>query len=109
MATLIAPLGIFIDPVVEAATSGDDFYLDEVRKKRMTVYIGIVPTETAVFSRLTNLFFSQLITVNVEQGLPSNNPDAVEIPMLPVDGRIYRFGRNSRHSALVFLILPVMG
>ena len=33
LATLIAPLGIFIDPVVEAATSGDDFYLDEVRKK----------------------------------------------------------------------------
>ena len=78
LATLIAPLGIFIDPVVEAATSGDDFYLDEVRKKRMTVYIGIVPTETAVFSRLTNLFFSQLITVNVEQGLPSNNPDVLK-------------------------------
>lgn len=78
LATLIAPLGIFIDPVVEAATSVDDFYLDEVRKKRMTVYIGIVPTETAVFSRLTNLFFSQLITVNVEQGLPSNNPDALK-------------------------------
>ena len=78
LATLIAPLGIFIDPVVEAATSDDDFYLDEVRKKRMTVYIGIVPTETAVFSRLTNLFFSQLITVNVEQGLPSNNPDALK-------------------------------
>lgn len=78
LATLIAPLGIFIDPVVEAATSGDDFYLDEVRKKRMTVYIGIVPTETAVFSRLTNLFFSQLITVNVEQGLPSNNSDVLK-------------------------------
>ncbi|HHX2506733.1 TPA: type IV secretory system conjugative DNA transfer family protein [Neisseria subflava] len=78
LATLIAPLGIFIDPVVEAATSGDDFYLDEVRKKRMTVYIGVVPTETAVFSRLTNLFFSQLITVNVEQGLPSNNSDVLK-------------------------------
>ena len=78
LSTLIAPLGIFIDPVVEEATSGDDFYLDEVRKKRMTIYIGIVPTETAVFSRLTNLFFSQLIKVNVEQGLPSNNPDMLK-------------------------------
>lgn len=78
LSTLISPLGIFIDPVVESATSGDDFYLDEVRKKRMTIYIGIVPTETAVFSRLTNLFFSQLIKVNVEQGLPSNNPDMLK-------------------------------
>lgn len=78
LATLTAPLGIFIDPVVEAATSGDDFYLDDVRKKRMTIYIGIVPTEAAVFSRLTNLFFSQLVSVNVQQGLPANNPDSLK-------------------------------
>lgn len=74
LATLTAPLGIFIDPVVEAATSDDDFYLDEVRKKLMTIYVGVVPTETGIFSRLTNLFFSQLISVNVQQGLPSDNP-----------------------------------
>lgn len=74
LATVTAPLAIFLDPVVEAATSGDDFYLDDVRKQRMTIYLGIVPTETDVFSRLTNLFFSQLVTVNVAQGLPENNP-----------------------------------
>lgn len=74
LASLTAPLGIFLDPVVEAATSDDDFRLDEVRQKLMTIYIGIVPTETDTFSRLTNLFFSQLIDVNVQQGLPENNP-----------------------------------
>ena len=74
LATMTAPLAIFLDPVVEAATSGDDFFLDEVRKQRMTIYLGIVPTETGTFSRLTNLFFSQLISVNVSQGLPENNP-----------------------------------
>ena len=78
LATLIAPLGIFIDPVVEAATSGDDFYLDDVRKKHMTIYVGVVPTETGIFSRLTNLFFSQLVSINVQQGLPVNNPDALK-------------------------------
>lgn len=74
LATLTAPLAIFLDPVVEAATSADDFYLDDVRKQRMSIYLGIVPTETGTFSRLTNLFFSQLISVNVAQGLPENNP-----------------------------------
>lgn len=74
VATVTAPLGIFIDPVVEAATGGDDFRLDDVRKKRMTVYLGVLPTETAVFARLTNLFFSLLANVNVYQGLPENNP-----------------------------------
>lgn len=74
VATMTAPLSIFIDPVVEAATGGDDFYLDEVRKKAMTIYVGVLPTETAVFARLTNLFFSLLANVNVYQGLPENNP-----------------------------------
>ncbi|OSI10947.1 type IV secretory system conjugative DNA transfer family protein [Neisseria zoodegmatis] len=75
LATMTAPLGIFLDPVVETATSGDDFRLDDLRSQRMTIYIGINPTETSTFSRLTNLFFSQLIQVNVAQGLPENNID----------------------------------
>ncbi len=74
LATLTSPLAIFLDPVVEAATSDDDFYLDELRKQRMTIYLGVLPTETGTFSRLTNLFFSQLIDINVAQGLPENNP-----------------------------------
>ncbi|WP_082783685.1 type IV secretory system conjugative DNA transfer family protein, partial [Snodgrassella sp. CFCC 13594] len=74
LATLTAPLGVFLDPVVEAATSGDDFMLTDVRRQRMTIYIGIIPTDTGPFSRLTNLFFSQLVSLNVQQGLPENNP-----------------------------------
>lgn len=74
LSSLTAPLGMFLDPIVEKATSSDDFRLDEVRKKRMTIYIGIVPTEMATFRNLMNLFFSQLIDVNVQQGLPENNP-----------------------------------
>ena len=66
-------MGIFFDPIVEAVTSADDFRLDDIRRCRMTIYLGIKPTETGTFARLTNLFFSQLINVNVEQGLPENN------------------------------------
>ena len=82
LASLTAPLGIFLDPVCEAATSGDDFRLDELRKKRMTIYIGVVPTETETFSRLTNLLFSQIIDVNVQQGLPQDNPDLLKYQCL---------------------------
>ena len=74
-ATFTQPLGIFLDPIVEAVTSADDFRLDDIRRQRMTIYLGIKPTETGTFARLTNLFFSQLINVNVEQGLPENNID----------------------------------
>lgn len=82
LASLTAPLGIFLDPVCEAATSGDDFRLDELRKKRMTIYIGVVPTETETFSRLTNLLFSQIIDVNVQQGLPQDNSDLLKYQCL---------------------------
>ena len=82
MASLTAPLGIFLDPVCEAATSGDDFRLDELRKKRMTIFIGVVPTETETFSRLTNLLFSQIIDVNVQQGLPQDNPELLKYQCL---------------------------
>ena len=82
LASLTAPLGIFLDPVCEAATSGDDFRLDELRKKRVTIYIGVMPTETETFSRLTNLLFSQIIDVNVQQGLPQDNPDLLKYQCL---------------------------
>lgn len=64
LSSMTAPLGIFTDPMVACATSRSDFRLDEVRKKPMTIYVGIQPNELARFSTLLNLFFSQLININ---------------------------------------------
>lgn len=74
LATLTAPLGIFLDPVVEATTCEDDFYLTDLRKQRMTIYLAVSPEDVSPLSRLINLFYSQLIAVNLQQGLPENNP-----------------------------------
>ena len=74
LATFKAPLTIFKDPIVAAATSGDDFDLRDLRRQKMTVYLGIMPNDIERFERLTNLFFSQLINENIKQGLPENNP-----------------------------------
>lgn len=41
VATLVAPLAVFGNAVVDKATSGDDFCLTDVRKKRMSIYIHI--------------------------------------------------------------------
>ena len=64
LSSLTAPLNIFTDPTVAAATSHSDFRLDEVRKKRMSIYVGIQPNELPRFDKLLNLFFSQLINLN---------------------------------------------
>lgn len=73
LATFKAPLTIFKDPIVAAATSGDDFDLRDLRRQKMTVYLGIMPNDLERFERLTNLFFSQLINENIKQGLPEHN------------------------------------
>ncbi|MES2206784.1 MAG: type IV secretory system conjugative DNA transfer family protein [Pseudomonadota bacterium] len=72
LASCIAPLNIFRDPITAAATSGDDFDLRDVRKKRMTIYVGIQARNTGKYTRLVNLFFSQLINENTHE-LPEQN------------------------------------
>ncbi|AFN36209.1 type IV secretory system conjugative DNA transfer family protein [Taylorella equigenitalis] len=72
LSSLVAPLSVFSDPIVQRVTSSDDFDLREVRKQKMTIYIGIQPNDIAKFSRLINLFVSQLISLNTEE-LPEQN------------------------------------
>lgn len=64
-ATLKDPLIIFSDPMVASATSCSDFRLDEVRKEKQTIYIGIQPNELAKFSKLINVMISQFIDQNM--------------------------------------------
>lgn len=64
--TMKAPLIIFTDPVVASATSYSDFRLDEVRKKKMTIYVGIQPNALPRFSKLLNIMFSQLLGINTQ-------------------------------------------
>lgn len=85
LATLTAPLTIFLDPIVAAATSADDFDLREVRKHKMTIYIGIQPNDIERFGRLTSLLFNQLINENIKQGLPENNPQLKYQCLLLID------------------------
>jgi type IV secretion system protein VirD4 len=69
-----APLNAWANPVLDAATSANDFDLTAVRKQKMTIYIGIQPDKLAESQLIINLFFSQLINVNSKE-LPRNNKD----------------------------------
>jgi len=71
--TFKEPLNAWVNPVLDAATSGDDFLLTDVRRKRMTIYVGIQPNKLAESRLILNLFFSQLINLNTRE-LPQNNP-----------------------------------
>jgi len=73
LATLTAPLTIFSNPLVDAATSATDFDLSQVRAKRMSIYVGIPANRLSDAALLVNLFFSQLIHYNTVD-LPATNP-----------------------------------
>ncbi|MFM0363014.1 type IV secretory system conjugative DNA transfer family protein [Paraburkholderia sediminicola] len=74
VSTMTAPLNVFSNPVVDAATSRSDFDLADVRKKRMSIYVGIKPGDLKAGALLVNLFFSQLIDLNTRE-LPAENPE----------------------------------
>lgn len=74
MGTFKEPMLPWLNPIVDAATSDNDFLLTDVRKEKMSIYIGILPNKIADAKLIVNLFFSQLINENTRQ-LPQENPE----------------------------------
>ena len=91
VATFNAPLTIFADAVVDAATSADDFRLEHVRRRRMSVYVRIPPNRLANARPLLNLFFSQLVSLNT-QLLPEQDP-TLTVQCLLVNDEFTAMGR----------------
>lgn len=65
-------LELWMNPLVDAATSANDFDLRELRTKKMSVYIGVTPDNLERMAPLINLFFQQLIDLNTRE-LPNQN------------------------------------
>ena len=66
LSTFNAPLTIWRNPIVDAATSENDFDLRDVRKRKMTIYLGITPDHLPDAKILVNLIFSQLVNLNTK-------------------------------------------
>ncbi|ELR7144461.1 type IV secretory system conjugative DNA transfer family protein [Escherichia coli] len=79
-----ASLELFYNPVIDAATSGNDFDLRDLRKRRMSVYVGITPDDLDRLAPLINLFFQQVIDLNTRE-LPEQNPDLKHSCLLLMD------------------------
>lgn len=89
LSTFTAPLTLFMDPVVDAATSGNDFDLSKVRNEHMGIYLCI-PFENVPSSRLlVNLLFTQAININTrEQPKPGMHQCLMLLDEFAVPGRI---------------------
>jgi type IV secretion system protein VirD4 len=73
LATFNAPLTIWANPVVDAATSANDFDPRDLRRRRISVYIGVTPDHLSEAALIVNLLFSQVINLNTKQ-LPEADP-----------------------------------
>ncbi|WP_261887519.1 type IV secretory system conjugative DNA transfer family protein [Vibrio aerogenes] len=95
---LLAPLAIFSDKVVAASVMASDFDLKDLRRKRMSVYVGCLPGRLSVMSKLFNLFFDQLINENTKV-LPEQDPSIQYQCLLVLDefaaiGRINQIAKG---------------
>jgi type IV secretion system protein VirD4 len=56
---LTAALTLWSNPAIDAATSSSDFQLEDLRRRPMTVYVGVATDNVRTLSRLLALFFEQ--------------------------------------------------
>lgn len=82
--TFNAEMKVYTNPTCAAALSGNDFDFEYLRRERMSIYVGLSPDGLVTYSRLINLFFSQLIMVNTRT-LPDQDPNLKYQVLLVLD------------------------
>lgn len=71
--TFTSRLDLWLNPILDAATSGNDFDLRELRSKQMSIYVGVNPEDLHRLRPVLNLFFQQAIGLQTRE-LPEHNP-----------------------------------
>lgn len=89
--TFTAKLQLWSDPLVDAATSGDSFNFYELRRKRLSIYLGANPGDLDRLSLLMNLFFTQLLDANMDR-MPEDDP-RIKYELLPIMDELAALGR----------------
>jgi type IV secretion system protein VirD4 len=59
LSTLSSALELWTNPFVDAATATSDFNLQELRKKKITVYVGVSPGDIQRLEKLLQIFYQQ--------------------------------------------------
>lgn len=71
--TFTSRLDLFANPLLDRATSRNDFDLRDLRKRRMSVYLAINPGDLPLLQVLLNLFIEQALMLQTKE-LPEHNP-----------------------------------
>ena len=76
--TITARIGLWVNPRVDYVTSRSDFNLADLRRKRMTIYLGSNPGDLQRLAPLYNLLMQQLVDLNTRT-LPEHGGGDIQI------------------------------
>jgi type IV secretion system protein VirD4 len=71
--TFTSRLDLWLNPILDAATSTSDFDLRALRSRPMSIYVGVNPDDLHRLRPVLNLFFQQAIGLQTRE-LPERNP-----------------------------------
>jgi type IV secretion system protein VirD4 len=71
--TFTSRLDLWLNPILDAATAESDFDLRELRKRPMSIYVGVNFDDLHRLRPVLNLFFQQTIGLQTRE-LPEQNP-----------------------------------
>jgi len=89
--TFTSRLDLWLNPILDEATSESDFDLRELRKKPMSIYVGVNPDDLHRLRPVLNLFFQQAIGLQTRE-LPERNP-ALKYPIMMLLDEFTALGR----------------
>lgn len=82
--TFTSQLDLWLNPLLDYATSGNDFDLRDLRKKKISIYVGVKPRDFERLQAVMNLFFQQAIGEQTTE-LPEQNPALTHQVLLMLD------------------------
>lgn len=88
-------LNCFSNPLVDAATERNDFDLRELRKKKITLYLGCSQDDLETFAPVFRLLIQQIISLNTKPGDTA--------PRYDKDGNLQTGNPEIKHQCLLVL------
>lgn len=71
--TFTSRLDLWLNPILDAATSANDFDLRELRRRALSIYVGVNPDDLHRLRPVLSLFFQQAIGLQT-RALPDHDP-----------------------------------
>ena len=82
--TFTSRLDLWLNPILDAATSANDFDLRELRRKPLSIYVGVNPDDLHRLRPVLALFFQQAIGLQTRT-LPEHDPGLTRQVLMLLD------------------------